>query len=72
MRTGKVERMRAWLDDQGLSDRVLRDATFYSDSINDLALLSAVGHPVVVDPDARLESTALRKGWAILRFNRKG
>jgi HAD superfamily hydrolase (TIGR01490 family) len=70
MRTGKVERVRTWLVEQGLPERLLREASFYTDSINDLALLSAVGRPIVVDPDPRLESTALRKGWAILRFNR--
>jgi HAD superfamily hydrolase (TIGR01490 family) len=70
MRTGKVERLRAWLQDQGQAETVLRQATFYSDSINDLPLLSVVRQPVVVDPDPRLESTALRKGWQVLRFRR--
>jgi phosphoserine phosphatase len=49
---------------------LLKEASFYSDSINDLALLSVVQRPVVVDPDPRLESTALRKGWTVLRLNR--
>ena len=70
MRTGKVERLRAWLQDQGEPDTVLRQATFYTDSINDLPLLSVVRRPVVVDPDPRLESAALRKGWQVLRFRR--
>ncbi len=70
MRTGKVERLRAWLQQQGQPDSVLRQACFYTDSINDLPLLSVVRQPVVVDPDPRLESTALRKGWKVLRFNR--
>jgi HAD superfamily hydrolase (TIGR01490 family) len=70
MRTGKVDRLRAWLQQQRFSDALLRQATFYTDSINDLPLLSVVRHPVVVDPDPRLESTALRKGWKVLRFNR--
>jgi HAD superfamily hydrolase (TIGR01490 family) len=70
MRTGKVDRLRNWLQQQQLSDALLRQATFYTDSINDLPLLSVVRHPVVVDPDPRLESTALRKGWKVLRFNR--
>ncbi len=70
MRTGKVERLRAWLAQQGLPDVALRQACFYTDSINDLALLSVVREPVVVDPDPRLEATALRKGWKVLRFNR--
>jgi HAD superfamily hydrolase (TIGR01490 family) len=70
MRTGKVERLRAWLQEQGEAETVLRQATFYSDSINDLPLLSVVRQPVVVDPDPRLEATALRKGWQVLRFRR--
>jgi HAD superfamily hydrolase (TIGR01490 family) len=70
MRTGKVERLRAWLQGQGQTEAVLRQAAFYTDSINDLPLLSVVRRPVVVDPDPRLESAALRKGWQVLRFNR--
>lgn len=70
MRTGKVERLRRWLAEQGAPESVLRQAFFYADSINDLPLLSAVRHPVVVDPDRRLESTARRKGWTVLRLRR--
>ena len=70
MRTGKVERLRQWLKEQGLPEAAMKQATFYSDSINDLPLLSVVRRPVVVDPDPRLESAALRKGWKVLRFNR--
>jgi HAD superfamily hydrolase (TIGR01490 family) len=70
MRTGKVERLRAWLQGQGQTEAVLKQAAFYTDSINDLPLLSVVRRPVVVDPDPRLESAALRKGWKVLRFNR--
>lgn len=70
MRTGKVERLRSWLQAQGQPYSVLRQASFYTDSINDLPLLSVVRQPMVVDPDPRLESTALRKGWKVLRFKR--
>jgi len=70
MRTGKVERLRAWLLQQGQPETALKQATFYSDSINDLPLLSVVRWPVVVDPDPRLESAALRKGWKVMRFRR--
>lgn len=70
MRTGKVDRLRAWLQGQGQAEAVLKQAAFYTDSINDLPLLSVVRRPVVVDPDPRLESAALRKGWKVLRFNR--
>jgi HAD superfamily hydrolase (TIGR01490 family) len=70
MRTGKVERLRAWLRQIGQPEALLRQASFHSDSINDLPLLSVVRRPVVVDPDPRLEATALRKGWQVLRFRR--
>ena len=63
MREGKVARLAAWLADQGLAASSLASATFYSDSINDLPLLCAVGTPVVVDADARLRADALQRGW---------
>jgi len=70
MGTGKLLRLRAWLAANSRVDADLRHAVFYSDSINDLALLSAVGRPVVVDPDPRLEATALRKRWSLMRMRR--
>jgi HAD superfamily hydrolase (TIGR01490 family) len=70
MRTGKVDRLRAWLQQTGQPEALLRQATFHTDSINDLPLLSVVRRPVVVDPDPRLEATALRKGWQVLRLRR--
>ena len=38
---------------------------FYSDSYTDLPMLSRVGVPVVVNPDARLERHARRRRWPI-------
>ena len=70
MRIGKVERLRQWLRDRGEDESVLKQATFHTDSINDLPLLSVVRRPVVVDPDPRLASAAMRKGWKVLRFAR--
>jgi HAD superfamily hydrolase (TIGR01490 family) len=64
IRMGKVARLRTWLAERQLPESLLRRASFYTDSINDLALLSVVGHPTVVDPDPRLAATAMRKGWA--------
>ena len=68
IRMGKVDRLRGWLAEHGQTDALLKRATFYSDSINDLALLSVVGRPVVVNPDVRLASTAIRKGWKQLNL----
>ena len=39
-----------------------------TDSINDLPLLAAVGHPHVVNPDARLAAEAEARGWPVLRW----
>jgi HAD superfamily hydrolase (TIGR01490 family) len=40
----------------------------YSDSINDLPMLSTVGHPVAVNPDTALRREARRQGWEIRDF----
>ncbi len=37
----------------------------YSDSVNDLPLLTLVGDPCAVNPDARLREHARRNGWRI-------
>lgn len=70
MREGKVERLRDWLDSQSGATQSLAAATFYSDSINDLPLLSAVGRPVAVDPDDRLLAEARARGWKIVELAR--
>ncbi len=44
----------------------------YSDSVSDAPMLRAVGHPVVVNPDADLEQLARDEGWEILRLDRLG
>ena len=43
----------------------LAGAYFYSDSLSDLPLLEAVGHPVAVNPDPRLKRLAGVRGWQI-------
>lgn len=40
----------------------------YADSHYDLPFLSAMGHPVAVNPDSRLERAARTRQWPILRF----
>src|SRR5437868_6142055 len=49
-REGKVERVEAWLLAQGRSLAAFDETWFYSDSLNDLPLLTRVTHPVAVDP----------------------
>ena len=43
----------------------------YSDSASDLPMLEAVGHPVAVNPDAKLERHARRHGWPIVIFSQQ-
>ncbi len=65
MREGKVIRLHAWLAQQGLRlDQF--DSTAYSDSINDLPLLEAANHAVVVHADAKLSAIAAQRGWRTL------
>ena len=70
MREGKVTRLHGWLAECGISPALLAQATFYSDSSNDLPLLGAVGEPVAVDPDARLLAHARSAGWRVLNLAR--
>ncbi|HEY9066268.1 MAG TPA: HAD family hydrolase [Burkholderiaceae bacterium] len=70
MRDGKVQRLHAWLAEQGLPRDSLAGAVAYSDSRNDLPLLSAVGHPVAANPDAHLRAHALAQGWEIVELSR--
>lgn len=69
-REHKVTRVQQWLAGlDGVPDRIegLERSFFYSDSINDLALLEAVTDPVAVRPDERLRQRARAAGWLVLR-----
>ena len=70
MREGKLLRLRDWLAAMKLAPELLAEATFYSDSINDLPLLQAVRMPIAVDPDALLLAQAQQQGWRVLRLAR--
>lgn len=68
---GKVTRLRHWLAERGEPvEAALAGALFYSDSINDLPLLLAVGEPIAVDPDARLGAEAQARRWPIMKLPR--
>jgi HAD superfamily hydrolase (TIGR01490 family) len=64
-REGKVQRMNEWLAARALEWHDVQ-ATFYTDSLNDLALLERVTYPVATNPDPRLRSLAGQRGWPIL------
>ncbi len=42
----------------------------YSDSFSDVPMLEAVGDPAAVNPDRRLRTLAVERGWPILDLNR--
>jgi HAD superfamily hydrolase (TIGR01490 family) len=42
----------------------------YSDSVTDLPMLEAVGHPVAVNPDRDLRRVAVERGWPVRDFRR--
>jgi len=48
--------------------RRLEDCSFYSDSINDLPLLEAVGHPVAVNPDRKLSAESAARKWSVVSW----
>jgi HAD superfamily hydrolase (TIGR01490 family) len=64
---GKVARLHEWLATQRIDPQAC-EATFYSDSINDLPLLLAVRKPVAVNPDLRLAAEAAERGWPVLNL----
>lgn len=66
-RDGKVQRMEQWLRRRQL-DWAQVETTFYTDSINDLALLERVSHPVATNPDDRLRALAQERGWPIVEL----
>lgn len=65
-REGKITRLDAWMKHHGWTWGDFSDSTFYSDSLNDLPLLTLVKNPVAVDPDNTLRAHAEAHGWRIL------
>ncbi|WP_407691268.1 HAD-IB family hydrolase [Saccharopolyspora mangrovi] len=49
-------------------DYDLSESYAYSDSVTDMPLLEAVGHPTVVNPDRGLRKEAVQRGWPSLAF----
>jgi len=64
----KVEAMKRLSRQRGID---LAQAKAYSDSLSDVPMLEAVGHPAAVNPDRRLRRVAARRDWPILDL-RKG
>jgi len=64
-REGKVTRLQQWL---AASNFTMAGASFYSDSRNDLPLLSLVEKPYAVNADPTLAAHATQAGWPQLRW----
>jgi HAD superfamily hydrolase (TIGR01490 family) len=65
---GKVTHMHAWLDGLGRPFDGFERSYFYSDSHNDIPLLSVVSHPVATNPSAKLAQHATALGWPLLHL----
>ena len=65
---GKVTHMHAWLDSLGKPFGGFERSYFYSDSHNDIPLLSVVSHPVATNPSTRLAQHATALGWPLLHL----
>jgi len=64
---GKAEAVRSLAERVGVD---LEHSYAYSDSIADLPMLEAVGHPVAVNPDKELRKQAEEREWDIRDFRR--
>ncbi|MCH9668806.1 MAG: HAD-IB family hydrolase [Actinomycetia bacterium] len=64
---GKAEAIRALAAREGYA---LEHSYAYSDSISDLPMLRAVGHPTVVNPDRTLRKEATAHGWPVQTFSK--
>lgn len=62
---GKAHAVRSLAIREGLN---LKRCTAYSDSYNDVPLLSLVGTAVAINPDAALRDYARKRGWEIRDF----
>ena len=64
-REGKVAKVEDWVKSNGYD---LSEATFYSDSFNDLPLLEKVKTAIVVDGDNELIKQAKSNDWECISF----
>ena len=57
-------RVQEWMTKNSYKD--FSGTTFYSDSINDLPLLSVVETPIAVNPDQKLREISIDNSWEII------
>ena len=61
---GKLIKVKEWMLQNSIES--FDNTSFYSDSINDLALLAAVSKPVAVNPDDMLREECRKRSWEII------
>ena len=64
-RDGKLDKVSRWTDENNFD---LSQASFYTDSFNDLPLLEKVKNPIVVDGDAKLIEIGRSNKWECISF----
>jgi HAD superfamily hydrolase (TIGR01490 family) len=64
---GKVQAIRELAEREEYS---LEHCYAYSDSVTDIPMLEAVGHPTVVNPDRALRKECAARGWPVLTFSK--
>jgi HAD superfamily hydrolase (TIGR01490 family) len=65
---GKAEAVRALAAREQLD---LAQCAAYSDSANDVPMLSLVGHPCAINPDRALRKHAAAQGWRVRDYRRQ-
>lgn len=64
------EKARLVRDHARIHGHDLNECFAYSDSYSDVPMLSVVGHPAAVNPDAKLARLAKAYGWPVLTLKR--
>jgi HAD superfamily hydrolase (TIGR01490 family) len=65
------EAKAAWCEAYAAANRISLSASWgYADSHYDLPFLTALGHPVAVNPDRRLLAMARIRQWPVVRFDK--
>jgi HAD superfamily hydrolase (TIGR01490 family) len=64
---GKVQAIRELAAREGYP---LEHCYAYSDSVTDMPMLEAVGHPTAVNPDRALRKECAARGWPVLTFSK--
>ena len=64
-RDGKLNKVTKWISDNNFD---FSQASFYSDSFNDLPLLEKVRNPIIVDGDDKLIQIGKKNNWECISF----